>query len=198
MGVPHVILECIVTTRDPGGRLNVAPMGVVPEGGTMLLRPFRDTATYRNLVSTGQAVVNSTDDACLFAYAALGDVEPPTVPATAVEGAILASACHFWEVRVEAVGGGPERAEIRARVVAEGRLREFLGFNRARHALLEATILATRVHLLPAGQIRDELERLAVVVHKTGDAAEREAMAFVRAYVRQRLADMGAAGRNGE
>ena len=35
--------------------------------------------------------------------------------------------------------------------------REFFGFNRAKHAVLEAAILATRVELLPADEILSEL-----------------------------------------
>src|SRR2546430_9636269 len=62
--------------------------------------------------------------------------------------------------------------------------REFLGFNRARHAVLEAAILATRTHLLPAEQIRDELARLQVIVDKTAGPREREAMALLSDYVR--------------
>ena len=60
---------------------------------------------------------------------------------------------------------------------------EFLGFNRARHAVLEATILATRTHLIPAEQIRDELARLQVIVDKTAGPREQEAMAFVTEHV---------------
>ena len=56
----------------------------------------------------------------------------------------------------------------------------------AMHAVLEATILATRTHLLPKEQIRDELARLQVIVDKTAGSREREAMAFVTEYVRGR------------
>jgi len=69
-------------------------------------------------------------------------------------------------------------------VVHQGFRREFLGFNRARHAVLEAAILATRTHLLPAGQIRDEFARLQVIVDKTAGPREREAMALLTEYVR--------------
>jgi hypothetical protein len=73
------------------------------------------------------------------------------------------------------------------RVVHRGVRREFVGFNRARHAVLEAAILATRVHLLPAGQIRDELARLQVLVDKTAGPREQEAWALVSAYIASKL-----------
>ena len=61
--------------------------------------------------------------------------------------------------------------------------REFLGFNRARHAVLEASIIASRASLLPAGEIQAELERLQVLVDKTAGPREREAMEIVRRHV---------------
>jgi uncharacterized protein len=64
-------------------------------------------------------------------------------------------------------------------VVDGGTGREFLGFNRARHAVLEASILASRVRMLPAEEVRAELRRLQVLVDKTGGSRERDAMDFV-------------------
>src|SRR5205807_7968570 len=70
------------------------------------------------------------------------------------------------------------------RVFDRGMLREFLGFNLARHAVLEAVILAPRTHLLPAYQNRAEFARLQVIVDKTAGPREREAMALLSEYVR--------------
>jgi hypothetical protein len=61
-----------------------------------------------------------------------------------------------------------------------------MGFNRAKHAVLEAAILATRTHLIPADQIRDEFARLQVIVDKTAGPREREAMALLTDYVRSK------------
>jgi hypothetical protein len=77
------------------------------------------------------------------------------------------------------------RAEIEADAVDRGRVRDFLGFNRAKHAVVEAAILATRIHLGSAGQLRAELARLRHPVDRTGGARERQAFAFLERYVRQ-------------
>jgi hypothetical protein len=71
-------------------------------------------------------------------------------------------------------------------VVHRGVTREFMGFNRAKHAVLEAAILATRTHLIPAEQIRDEFARLQVIVDKTAGPREREAMALLTGYVQSK------------
>ena len=72
------------------------------------------------------------------------------------------------------------------RVRHSGTRREFLGFNRARHAVLEAAILATRTHLLPREQISEEFARLQVIVDKTAGPRERDAMAMLTEYVGSR------------
>jgi hypothetical protein len=61
--------------------------------------------------------------------------------------------------------------------------REFIGFNRARNAVLEAAIHVTRLHLLPKAFIESELARLKVIVDKTAGPEELEAMAFLVDYV---------------
>ena len=85
-------------------------------------------------------------------------------------------ACRYYEFRVLGLRDDKERTTIDVETLAEGRLRDFLGFNRARHAVLEAAILATRTAFLPAQQIIEEFEKLAEIVRKTG--GETEAKAF--------------------
>ena len=99
---------------------------------------------------------------------------------------VLEAACSWREVEVVRVDDTPPRSRIETRVVHRGFRREFIGFNRARHAVLEAAILATRTHLVPMEQIREELARLQVIVDKTAGPREQEAMAFVTEYVRGR------------
>jgi hypothetical protein len=154
----------------------------------MTLRPFATSQTYRNLKAHGEGVFHITDDVLLIARAAVGEVEPPPSlePATRIRGFILPSACRYHEFRVTALDDRTERTEIEVETVAEGRRREWMGFNRARHAVLEAAILATRTHLLPPAEIAAEFERLAVPVSKTGGPAEREAFDFLKGYVASR------------
>jgi uncharacterized protein len=177
------ILETVVTTINPDDSVNCAAMGVEWGERRIVIKPYRGTRTLRNLRATGAAVVNVTDDILLFSQAALGDPRPPTRAAANVEGAVLDDACSWREVRVEEIDDGEARASVSTTVVGAGRGREFLGFNRASHAVLEASILASRVRMLEAEFIRSELGRLQVLVDKTGGPREREAMAYVREVV---------------
>ena len=98
-----MILETVTTTLNPDGSVNCAAMGVEWGEETIVIKPYRSTRTLRNLRATGAAVVNLTDDILLFTEAALGDPRPPVRAAEAVDGAVLAEACSWREVRVEEI-----------------------------------------------------------------------------------------------
>jgi hypothetical protein len=181
-----VIIETIVTSMAADGSINFAPMGVEWGEEVIVLKPFLETTTFRNLRESRTAVVNLTDDVMLFAQGAISSPQFPWRPAAVVRGAVLEAACSWREIEVATIDDTPPRSRIEGRVVQSGFSREFLGFNRARHAVLEAAILATRIHLIPADEIREEYSRLQVVVDKTAGPRERDAMAFLTEYVRSR------------
>jgi hypothetical protein len=182
-----MILEGIVTTISPEGRLNIAAMGprVDPGMRRLLLRPFRTAQTYANLKSHGEGVFHVTDDVLLLARAAIGPVEPPppVFHATQLLGFVLEGACRYYEFRVLAIDDREERSRIEVEVLHAGRLRDFFGFNRAKHAVVEAAILATRTDFLPLAEIEAEYRKLAVLVDKTGGEQEHEAFALLQRHV---------------
>lgn len=186
-----MILEGIVTTVSAAGEVNIAPMGPqVADAGAMdrfLLKPFRTAQTYQNLKAHGEGVLHVTDDVLLLARAAVGKLEPAPelMPASKVRGFILKDACRYHEFRVLTIDDREERVKIEAEVVHTGRLQDFFGFNRGKHAVVEAAILATRTDFLPLDDILAEYLKLAVLVDKTGGAQEQQAFAFLRAYVEQ-------------
>ena len=198
--LPHgKLLEGIVTTLNADVTPNIAPMGPIVDANfeRLLLRPFRTSVTYRNLKQSGEGILHVTDDVELFAHAAVGKLEPlpRLAPATAVQGVILCDACRWYAFRVESLDDRQERTSIVANVVDRGRLRDFFGFNRAKHAVIEAAILATRIGIVESGTISAELTRLEAHVEKTGGEQERRAFEFLRQYVQEKLqsaAEVGA------
>jgi hypothetical protein len=190
------VLEGLITTvrPEPAGtplehRVNIAPMGPIVEGDgkRLVLRPFKTSATYRNLKAHGEGVFHITDDVLLLARAAIRHVSPgpdvPMKPAKVVRGLVLAGACRYHEFRVDSLDDVSDRTTIVCRIVHSRRLRDFFGLNRGKHAVLEAAILATRLHLTGAEAVLAELTRLDSAVAKTGGRAERQAMSELRAYV---------------
>ncbi len=182
-----MILEGIVTTVSEEGSVNIAPMGPQVElpMKQFLLRPFRTAQTYRNLKAHGEGVLHVTDDVLLLAKAALGPVEPAPemFVANRVQGFVLQNSCRYYEFRVRSLDDREERTRIDAEVVNCGRLRDFFGWNRAKHAVVEAAILATRTEFLPLDEIEAEYRRLAVLVSKTGGEQEHEAFALLQDHV---------------
>jgi hypothetical protein len=185
------LLEGIVTTLNADGSPHIAPMGPIvdTEFNRLLLRPFRTSVTYQNLKRSGAGVLHVTDDVEMLARAAVGQLGdmPRLAPAESIEGVILADACRWYAFRVRLLDDQEERTAIVADVVDRGVLREFFGFNRAKHAVVEAAILATRLHILDPQHVLNEYERLAPLVEKTGGRQERSAFDFLRQHVRQRL-----------
>jgi hypothetical protein len=182
-----LIIESIITTMDAEGVVNFAPMGVEWGEEEIVVKPFLETTTFRNLTATRSAVVNLTDDVLLFARAAIASPRYPSVRAEVVRGVVLEAACSWRELEVRSIDDTPPRSRIVTAVVHRGFRREFIGFNRARNAVLEAAILSTRTHLLPPGEIQADVARLQVIVDKTAGAREREAMALLTEYVRTAL-----------
>jgi uncharacterized protein len=184
-----MILEGIVTTQDSAGAINVAPMGpIVDETITTLrLRPFQTSQTFRNLRAVPSGVFHVVDDVLLLAQAAIGRLPsiPATFPAERVPGVVLAQTCRWYEFHVDTIDDSKERAEISTRVVHAGRVRDFFGFNRAKHAVVEAAILATRVGLISRDDILREFARLKVPVDKTAGPREAEAFALLEQFVRE-------------
>jgi hypothetical protein len=106
-----------------------------------------------------------------------------TKAAEVVEGRILVTSARYCEFRVVELDDREDRTTIRAETVATGQIRDLFGLNRAKYAVVEAAILATRLEFLPIAAIRSDIERLAPLVDKTGGPAESEAFNLIRSFI---------------
>ena len=188
----RVILEGIVTTVNEDGTVNISPMGPLVSLSakplplqSLLLRPYQTSTTFQNLRRTGNGVFHITDDVLLFAQAAVGQPEPlpKLIELVGVLTPIIADTCRWYAFEVEAMDLANERTEITANITLQDRRRDFLGFNRAKHAVIEAAILATRIKFLPANEIQAQMKQLAIIVKKTAGPAETEAFEFLSQYL---------------
>jgi hypothetical protein len=132
-------------------------------------------------------VLHVTDDTLLLAKAAIGAVGemPPVRAAERVRGFVLVDSCRHFEFVVKSVDASGERVNIEAEVVHSGRTRDFFGFNRAKHAVVEAAILATRLHFLPLEEVASEFAKLRVIIGKTGGVDEHAAMELLEQRLRE-------------
>jgi uncharacterized protein len=170
-----MIRECIVTTQSRAGIVHIAPLGLIEEGEHLVIAPFRPSLTLDNLRENPHAVANYTDDVLVFAGCLTGRRDWPTRPAAKVAGAVLAQALAHAELRVVAVTEDAVRPRFRCEVLHEETHAPFRGFNRARAAVVEAAILVSRLHMLPADKIDHEIAYLRIAIDKTAGPRERQA-----------------------
>ena len=186
-----MILEGVVTTIGEGGECHLAPMGPVTdtEISQLLLRPYKTSTTYQNLKKNPAGVFHITDDVLLIAKLIVKQVGLPheVFPAEIIKGNVLRSCCRWYEFQVVSLNDENERTEIEAEILHTGQLREFLGFNRAKHAVIEAAILASRIHLLPATEILEQIARLKEPVQKTAGAQEIKAFQLLDDFINEQL-----------
>jgi hypothetical protein len=175
-----MIRESIVTTLNEDGSAHVAPLGVIVEPPFLVLAPFRPSTTLANLERHPFACVNYTTDVRVFAGCVSGRRRDwPTVPADAIGCPRLDGALAHAEVEVAEVLGDGQRPRFRCREVHEATHGPFHGLNRAQAAVLEAAILASRLHLLPRDKIEREMAYLEIAVSKTAGEAELEAWGWL-------------------
>lgn len=174
------VRESIVVTVGADGRAHVAPLGLIEREERLVIAPFRPSTTLANLERHPFATACYTDDVRVFAGCVTGRRRDwPVVPTERIAGFRLASCLAHEELEVIGIEPDTLRPRFLCRVVHGRRHGPFLGFNRARFAVIEAAILLSRRHLLPAGEIEEGLVRLRPLVDKTAGGAEQEAWGWI-------------------
>lgn len=174
-----LIRECVVTTLTADGRPHIAPLGLIEADGQWIVAPFRPSATLENLSATPKATASFTDDALLFAKLVTGDRSLPLAEIPGWPAPHLADALAHAELEVAHSEADDVRPRFYCNVRRMQAHRPFLGMNRARAAVLEAAILATRLGRLSPEKIASEIAYLKIAIDKTAGDAEREAWEMV-------------------
>jgi hypothetical protein len=170
-----MIRETIVTTLNEEGKVHIAPLGLIAEEEGWILAPFKPSTTLDNLRANPYAVANFTDDVLIFATCLTDKRDWATRPADLVPGRVLVDTLAHAELKVDHVEEDEERPRFHCKVVFEAAHAPFNGFNRAQAAVIEAAILASRLHMLPREKIERELGYLQIGVEKTAGPREHEA-----------------------
>jgi hypothetical protein len=174
------IRESIVTTRNEDGSAYIAPLGVIEEGEHLVIAPFRPSTTLENLRRHPFACINYTVDVRIFAGCVTKRKRDwPVLPAERIDGWRLEAALAHSEVEVGEVVEDEQRPRFRCRVLHEATHAPFHGINRAQAACVEAAVLVSRLHLLPAEKVDWEMAYLEIAITKTAGAAELEAWGWL-------------------
>ena len=184
-----MIREAVVTTIDRSGRTHLAPLGLIEDGQGWVIAPFRPSTTLDNLTAVPFAVANYTDDVRIFAGCLTGRSAWPTTASDNVPVPRLAAALAHAELAVVDVTEHEQRPRFHCAVVHRRSHAPFIGFNRAKAAVVEAAILVSRLHFVPREKVEAEIAYLAIAVEKTAGAEEAEAWAWLMEAIRAHYAD---------
>ncbi len=174
-----MIQETIISTIDAAGRPHLAPMGVHVERDRFVILPFKPAATLDNIVQTGAAVINCSDDVRVFAGCLTGRREWALKPAEKIKGYYLADTLAHTELALEKIEDDAVRPRLICKPVHEVNHKPFKGFNRAQYSVLEAAILISRLNRLPWDKVQSELNYLKIGLEKCAGERELEAWSWL-------------------
>lgn len=174
-----MIRETVVTTISAAGAVHIAPFGLIEEDELRIIAPFRPSRSLDNLNEVPFAVVNYIDDVRIFAGCLTGRKEWPVRPLANFAVPRLAAALAHAELAVERVEDHPERPRFLCRVQKIEQHAPFLGLNRAKAAVLELSILVSRLDFLPREKIEREIDYLKISIDKTAGPEEEEALGWL-------------------
>jgi len=189
-GIGEGILEVIVTTRSASGKPNAAPIGIIntvnEEQGEIkhFIKLYKGSQTLSNVLETNTLAANVTDDAVLFVKAAFENLNETYFSAFA--GVPVLTKANAWIVFTSVLK--EERSEyflfqLEPKAVKINR-KEVKAINRGLNAVIEATILATRLNITQNGREKGEMRKLMRLywetVEKCGGRRENEAMEILQ------------------
>jgi hypothetical protein len=171
------VSEIIVTTVNPDGSPNAAPMGVRRTGpDTIHIMPYRTSSTYRNLRERLRACINVTSSPALFLVTAFKEEVLDDFPRVSIDGGLrlASSEAHVFVEVVEEGDASGIRACFMCRVISvEVRRTSPSAFSRGRAEAIEAVIHATRIQAFMGGCEPGRVETLIRLFDECKDVVGR-------------------------
>lgn len=174
-----MIYETIITSVNMQGDVHTTPFGIRMQDDMVIIAPYRPSVTLENILATGHAVLNLTDDVRVFAGALTRREAWSLVPAEKITGFRLADTLVHKELKLVKVENDQIRPQLFLEVVYEMQHLPFQGFNRAQAAVIELAVLVSRLKRLPLEKISQEMAYLAIAIEKTAGPRELEAWGWL-------------------
>jgi len=186
-----MIRESVVTTVDAAGRVHIAPLGLIADGDRWIIAPFRPSTTLDNLRAVPFAVANYIDDVRIFAGCLTGRRDWPLTKIANFPVPRLEAALTHAEFAVDHVEEHEQRPRFLCRVLRQAQHAPFEGMNRAKAAVLELAVLASRLDFLPREKIETEMAYLQIAIDKTAGPEEVEAWRWLAEKIEKHMARAG-------
>jgi hypothetical protein len=174
-----MILETIISTQDADGDAHVTPFGIRKQDGFVVISPYKPSTTLTNILATGVAVMNLTDDVRVFAGALTKRVMWQLTPVLHVNGHRLSQTLSHQELRLVNVIDDAMRPQLIMEVIYSEQHQPFEGFNRAQAAVIELAVLVSRLQRLPMEKIIQDMQYLQIAIDKTSGPRELEAWGWL-------------------
>jgi len=146
------------------------------DDGKVIIRPFSGSHTWENLASGDFAAANITDSVLSFVLSVVDPTRLITVPALRAPCSVLEDSCGRLELKMVERNLSGQRGLCVFEVLHREAGRPFSGFNRARCALVEALVAATRISVNGPAPFIERYETAADLVERTGGPEENEAL----------------------
>lgn len=178
-----MIFETIITTVNVAQQPHITPFGVRFEGAKenmrVIISPYKPSATLNNILATQFAVMNMTDDVRVFAGALTGRLNWPLLPVNNQLGYRLADCLAHTVLQLIEVREDDVRPQLVMQAILSENNQSFKGFNRAQAAVIELSILVSRLDMLPKEKVMAESAYLQIAIDKTAGERELEAWSWL-------------------
>ena len=178
-----MIFETIIISIDAAKQPHVTPFGVRFEDESVIIAPYKPSTTLDNILATKFAVMNMTDDVRVFAGALTGhngwSLLPVRLQANIHAGYRLADCLAHTVLELIEVREDATRPQLVMKALSSENHQSFQGFNRAQAAVVELSILVSRLHMLPKEKVLTEMAYLQIAIDKTAGEREIEAWAWL-------------------
>ena len=170
-----MIYEVIISTMNEDGSSHIAPMGVSQKADFIVLKPFKPSKTLDNILTQKIAIMNIVTDVRVFAGAVTGRSNFNLVALPDGKGFFLKDALSYLTLSLAEIHDDEIRSTLYMNKVNVIHLSSFKGFNRAQAAIIEASVLMSRLDLLSQDKIKQEIKYLEIAITKTAGKKEIQA-----------------------
>jgi|TARA_B110000305_G_scaffold160575_1_gene177659 hypothetical protein len=176
-----MIHEVIVTTISEEKIVHIAPMGIQIIDNRVIISPFRPSQTLDNITKNNLATINFIDDVRVFAGIVTKykkDWELENIKDKQVVPRLVLANTHYNIIAKE-FKDDEKRPDIICDINKKVINKPFMGFNRAQFSVIEASVLVSRLKMLPIEKILQEIEYLKIGIEKTAGPRESEAWKWI-------------------
>ena len=167
------VRETIVTTKNHDNTVKVSPLGIYIEESILKIKPFKPSTSLDNILRNKSGVINYIDDVRIFASCIIKKkIDIDFVATNTIDCFRIKDAVSHTEFIVENIDEDNERPTIICKPVNEETHKMYYGFNRAKSAVIELCILASRLGIIDNKKIDNEIKYLQIAINKTAGKNE--------------------------